>query len=129
MKRTLIVFVMIAAFVMAAVAMAAVTSTPGGKVADVIKFKPPWKARKHFRPFAHKLHNTKYGVKKCQTCHHTWKGKGQIQKCFVCHLKKAADSKAKGGGNTAFKVFHKNCKGCHKKLKKGPTKCKQCHPK
>jgi hypothetical protein len=129
MKRTLTVFFVIFAFAMATVAAAAVYSTPGGKVSEVIKFKPPWKAKKKFLPFHHKLHSVKYGVKKCQDCHHTWKGSGPIKKCFACHKKTAADSQKLAKGVTAFKAFHNSCKKCHQKMKKGPTKCSQCHPK
>jgi hypothetical protein len=129
MKRTLTVFFVVCAFAVATVAMAAVYSTPGGKVDEVIHFKPPWKAKKKFLPFHHKLHSVKYGVKKCQECHHTWKGSGPIQKCFACHLKTAEASQKLAKGVTAFKAFHNKCKKCHQTMKKGPTKCTQCHPK
>jgi len=54
----------------------------------------------------------------CVTCHHT----GDSAQCKSCH----------GVDSTAPKVksaYHKTCKSCHKKLKKGPIKCKECHIK
>jgi hypothetical protein len=36
-----------------------------------------------------------------------------------------AQKKIKGFKGAA----HTNCKGCHKAAGKGPTKCKECHPK
>jgi len=54
----------------------------------------------------------------CKECHH----KGTQKKCFECHA--AADKDGTPKNKTAM---HKNCKGCHKKIKKGPTKCGECH--
>ncbi len=54
----------------------------------------------------------------CSTCHHT----GDYVKCKSCH---GVDSKAPKAKN----AYHKNCKSCHKELKQGPTKCKECHVK
>jgi hypothetical protein len=58
----------------------------------------------------------------CFACHHEAKAKDQIKSCFECHGKdeKAPDAKT---------AFHNNCRGCHKKEAKGPTGCKDCHPK
>ncbi len=77
---------------------------------------------------------------------------GKTVKCLECHHKSADEAKLKSGEEKpkvctaqdchgpAEKVvdgkkmpdsedaYHTNCKGCHKKEKKGPTKCKQCHP-
>jgi hypothetical protein len=73
--------------------------------------------------FAHKKHADAI---KCQECHHTWKEGEKVKKCGECHTK---DSKL-----TAKNAFHKNCRGCHRTLKKagktaGPTACTKCHPK
>jgi hypothetical protein len=53
----------------------------------------------------------------CLVCHHN----GEPNKCETCHTE---DHKV----NTKT-AYHKNCKGCHKKLKQGPTKCSGCHKK
>ncbi len=47
-----------------------------------------------------------------------------LKDCSKCHDK----------GPGKFSSFgkdwaHKTCKGCHAKLKKGPTACKDCHKK
>lgn len=75
-------------------------------------------------PFNHKKHADT--LKDCKVCHHTWKEGEKVKKCVECHTK---DSKL-----TAKNAFHKNCRGCHRKLKKegkptGPTACTKCHPK
>ena len=54
----------------------------------------------------------------CSTCHHT----EGYAKCTSCH---GVDPKAPKAKN----AFHKTCKDCHKEMKKGPTKCKECHIK
>lgn len=43
--------------------------------------------------------------------------------CTKCH------ATAEGGKIEGFdKTWaHKNCKGCHAEMKKGPTACKECH--
>ena len=38
-------------------------------------------------------------------------------------------AKADGKKLDLKESFHKQCKGCHQKEKKGPVKCDQCHPK
>ncbi|OGT99157.1 MAG: cytochrome C [Geobacteraceae bacterium GWB2_52_12] len=65
--------------------------------ADVIEMKKGIK-------FDHKLH--KAAVSDCKKCHE--KGAGKIE----------------GFGKD---WSHKNCKGCHVDMKKGPTSCKECH--
>ena len=74
-------------------------------------------------PFNHKKHAE---AAKCKECHHTTKEGEKVQKCVDCHTK---DSKV-----TAKDAFHKNCKDCHRDLKKagkptGPTICTKCHAK
>jgi hypothetical protein len=68
----------------------------------------------------------------CKVCHHKWDGAGPIVKCTNagCH----DDFKAKKGDRSAYNAFHDrkaeaSCRGCHKNMKKGPTKCTECHPK
>jgi len=60
---------------------------------------------------------------KCITCHHMMKKNHNKMACRACHQKKA------GKAPKAMTAFHKTCKGCHKKMHKGPTKCKGCHKK
>lgn len=54
----------------------------------------------------------------CITCHHT----GDYAQCKSCHGVDPNAPKAK-------LAYHKQCKDCHKEMKKGPTKCKECHIK
>ena len=54
--------------------------------------------------FDHKAHAAAVGD--CKKCHE--KGPGKIE----------------GFGK---EYAHKNCKGCHTEMKKGPTGCKDCH--
>jgi hypothetical protein len=64
----------------------------------------------------------------CKACHHmTEEGKtpGPCSQCHQCE--------EKGDIPSARIAFHKNCKGCHVKVKKagkatGPTTCAGCHP-
>ncbi len=73
---------------------------------------------------------------KCGECHHAKDADGkqvayvegqEIGKCASCHdaMTDEAQKKIKGFKGAA----HTNCKGCHKAAGKGPTKCKECHPK
>jgi hypothetical protein len=71
--------------------------------------------------FDHKGHQAK--VKVCKDCHHKDE-KDKESKCSGCHGEKADGKKLE-----AKEAFHKQCKGCHQKEKKGPTKCDECHPK
>jgi len=65
-------------------------------------------------------HATHQGLTECKTCHHT----GGYETCDSCHGEKADGAKLK------YKdAIHNTCKGCHKEMKKGPTKCKGCHVK
>jgi len=71
--------------------------------------------------YSHKAHSEK--VKACTECHHK-DAAGAEQKCSKCHGAKAEDKKV-----DLKEAFHKQCKGCHQKEKKGPTKCDDCHKK
>jgi len=65
--------------------------------------------------FNHQAHAD--NLNDCLICHHN----GEPISCYKCHTD---DTKI-----TAKKAFHLNCKGCHKKIKQGPTKCSACHQK
>lgn len=56
--------------------------------------------------FPHKMHQET--LKNCKACHE--KGPGKIE----------------GFGKD---FAHKTCKGCHEQMKKGPTRCGECHKK
>ncbi|HEX9204869.1 MAG TPA: cytochrome c3 family protein [Candidatus Deferrimicrobiaceae bacterium] len=71
--------------------------------------------------FTHKAHGEK--VKACADCHHADKA-GAEQKCAKCH-----GDKTDGKKLSLKEAFHTQCKGCHQKEKKGPTKCDDCHKK
>jgi hypothetical protein len=76
------------------------------------------KAKTGVVTFNHATHQT--AVPDCAACHHT----GGFEKCSSCH------AKADDGAKIKYKsAIHNNCKGCHKEMKKGPTKCKECHVK
>lgn len=48
-----------------------------------------------------------------------------LKDCKKCHAT-AAGGKIEGFGKD---MAHKTCKGCHEEMKKGPTKCGECHKK
>jgi hypothetical protein len=86
--------------------------------------------------FPHKAHVKKlkaHGVK-CKTCHHK---KSKVKTCSSakCHAKAQKNIGTCFDKSKKKNPFHKQCIGCHKKmggkkgLKKGPVKCKGCHPK
>ena len=69
----------------------------------------------------HKAHGEQ--IKNCAACHHK-DAAGKEQKCSGCHKAK------KTGDAIEYKeAMHTQCKGCHQKGKKGPTKCDECHKK
>lgn len=47
-----------------------------------------------------------------------------LKDCKVCHEK--GPGKIEGFGKD---FAHKTCKGCHEQMKKGPTRCGECHKK
>ena len=47
-----------------------------------------------------------------------------LKDCKKCHEK--GPGKIEGFGKD---FAHKTCKGCHEEMKKGPTKCGECHKK
>lgn len=108
--KKLIVMLIVAAFVGTAFIAVAQDKGPA-----VIKMD---KAKTGVVTFDHAKHQT--DVPDCAECHHT----GGFETCSSCHAKKA------DGKKLAYKkAMHDNCKGCHKSMKKGPTKCKECHVK
>jgi hypothetical protein len=72
-------------------------------------------------PFDHKGHGENF--KPCATCHHA-DAAGKEQKCSKCHGDKTDGKKV-----SLKEAFHTQCKGCHQKENKGPTKCDDCHKK
>ncbi len=73
--------------------------------------------------YNHKVHSEK--VPKCQACHHKdAAGKEQACSSATCH-----GAQAEGTKLDLKEAFHKQCKACHQKEKKGPQKCDECHPK
>lgn len=109
--KVLIGMVMGVLFLVATVALAA----PADKI-DLSKYK----GTKSAVQFPHKAHVD--GKIACATCHHKAKdGKKEVA-CGECH-KKDADGATPGLKD----AFHKQCKDCHAKGAKGPTKCAECH--
>jgi len=107
--KKLIVLLMVLAFIGTAFVAMAQDKGPASIKLD--------KAKTGVVTFDHAKHQ---GLTECKTCHHT----GGFEKCDSCHGKKDDGKKIK------YKTaIHKNCKGCHKEMKKGPTKCKECHVK
>ena len=87
---------------------------------EVIKLE----ARQGVVTFSHAKHAALEGLT-CKTCHHEMKGETVEKKCSDCHKKKAQNNTP-----TMKNAAHKQCRGCHKQIKKGPTsKCKECHVK
>ncbi len=136
MKKGIIAIAIMIAFA-AAMMMgsgAIAQTTKSGKVPDVIQLKSPVfkKHTKSIVTFNHKKHSVDYKIQ-CTECHHVikdgknvWKEGDKVQDCGVCHK---SPKKNQGKMLSLYNAFHKNCRTCHKKLKKGPTKCNQCHPK
>ncbi len=125
MRKSLIVSLVSAALVcLMAIPAAFAVDAP----ADMV-MKAPGGATMTKAPvaFSHKGHATV----ECKDCHHKWDGAGAIQPCSAsgCHT----DMASKKGDASFYAAFHskddKSCVGCHKKDKKGPTKCTECHPK
>jgi hypothetical protein len=80
--------------------------------------------------FNHDEHNELAEIEECNECHHVYDEEGnriddessEDQSCSECH-----ELEASGRIPALMKAFHLNCKGCHKKQKKGPVMCGQCH--
>jgi hypothetical protein len=86
--------------------------------------------------FSHTDHAEDYELE-CIQCHHDykdgkniWKQGDPVKKCSACH----DPLKSKGKTKKLSVAYHKNCKGCHKRLviEQGSTdapykKCYDCH--
>ncbi len=89
-------------------------------------------------PFEHEMHMADFEIA-CNKCHHVykdgknvWEGGDPVKKCASCH----DPIKSKGDVKNLRLAFHKNCKGCHRELKKEGIsddapfrKCSGCHKK
>ncbi len=137
MKRTLVVLITVVT-VAFAFALAGAQMTKSGEVPDAFIIETKNMKPKDLKPgvgFSHKKHSVDYKIS-CTECHHNykdgknvWKEGDKVEKCITCH-----DMKKKKGKAPKYKIaMHKDCQGCHKKLKKakkptGPSKkCNQCH--
>jgi hypothetical protein len=136
MKKGLIALAIMLAFAAAAFMTtgAVAQDTKSGKVDDVITLSDPTFKRDTKSPveFNHKEHAVDYKID-CASCHHVykdgknvWKEGDKVAKCAECHT---SARKTVDGVPSLYKAFHDNCRDCHKKEKKGPTKCNECHPK
>jgi hypothetical protein len=82
--------------------------------------------------FPHKAHAE---LMECATCHHTQEGLtadsgDEVPTCKSCHLDPTEEGALDCAQMSPSKnPYHVNCMGCHKKEKKGPVKCDECHPK
>ncbi|MEA3544605.1 MAG: cytochrome c3 family protein [Thermodesulfobacteriota bacterium] len=109
--KKLLVLLIVVAFVCTAFVAVAQDKGPA-----VIKMD---KAKTGVVTFDHAKHQV--DAPDCAACHHT----DGFEKCSSCHRK----SDSKEDVKKYKKAIHDNCKGCHKKEGKGPTKCKGCHVK
>ncbi|HZS48274.1 MAG TPA: cytochrome c3 family protein [Blastocatellia bacterium] len=93
--------------------------------------------------FDHGKHSQASYASSCEQCHHTNKdAKSEpVKKCTECHKEEGNDknpSTKSGDEANVQDAFHGNpnndtnsagCIECHKKMKKGPTNCADCHEK
>ncbi|MEF2145787.1 MAG: cytochrome c3 family protein [Desulfovibrionaceae bacterium] len=125
MKRTLLITLLVAALMgVFALSVAVAADAPKGDVE--IKF-PGDKTKYGKLMFSHEKH----AAQKCETCHHKM-AESKDMKCTTCHKDTAsANKKNPDSFDSAFhsKKAEASCVGCHAKMKKGPTKCNDCHTK
>ena len=119
MTRKLAVIMIAVAVAVAFAASMAVAGDPPAKV-TIDKAA----AKKSAVTFDHETHGKTID---CLKCHHKAASKDDIKSCFECHGKDPAASDPTSGKKD--NPFHAQCKECHKAEAKGPTKCKECHPK
>ncbi len=105
MKKALVLLVV------AAFAATVCVSVASAKMPSVVKYD----TKLGTVTFDHGAHKSQG----CKTCHHKGLSAGT---CKDCHGVDDAAPSAKD-------AFHKQCKGCHKEMDKGPTKCRECHVK
>ena len=129
----LIGLVMIAIFMTVGVLRATETQEiPDEIIIDNKGYNPD---RKSPVSFSHGDHAESYDVA-CAECHHDyengknlWKEGDPVNRCIECHSPLKSDDRIK----KLSVAFHKNCKGCHKKLaEEGSTEapykqCTDCH--
>ncbi|MGE4553295.1 MAG: cytochrome c3 family protein [Desulfovibrionaceae bacterium] len=123
MKKLLLVSLMVAALFAAYTVAALAADAPAKPVeikflGDGAKYAPVM--------FDH----SKHAALKCEDCHHKM-AESKDMKCTTCHKDVTKENKKKPESfDSAFhaKSTH-SCVGCHKEMKKGPTKCNECHSK
>lgn len=123
--RWFLVPVVVVSFALAAGAFAAkAKDAPESVTVDACKKKKPPVV------FGHKKHvDAKIA---CADCHHSQKdlkagAETEVQKCSACHLNPKDKALSCQEMSPKKNPFHVQCMGCHKKQKKGPTKCTECH--
>lgn len=109
---------------------------PGGLIdpptASWLQISPRGQAKNPPVWFSHSRHEQQ-GVA-CRQCHHNYRGgrnvwqQGQpVQTCGTCHR-----DLPQGRRPDLKQAFHRQCKGCHLKLRErqrraGPVHCQECH--
>lgn len=108
---------------------------------EIVIHSKLWPKKKYMdTKFSHAKHVTEYKIE-CNECHHVyeggknvWKRGDKVQSCETCHNvaktgKELREASADEKKRSLYTAFHDNCKECHKKEKKGPVKCLECHAK
>ena len=79
--------------------------------------------------FGHDFHDLDCKIE-CEECHHVYENGVLVKdkcsdnkRCIECHPLKANDKYK----ISLLQAFHSQCEDCHKKEKKGPLMCGECH--
>lgn len=145
MNRRFMTILLVGLTCMFFLAVGVLTAGEKQKVSDEIKLqnKGYAKDKKGAVKLTHKKHNVDFKIA-CAECHHVyeggknvWKEGDKVEKCSKCHpiIWEKGKKKKKGEAMKLQNAYHKNCKTCHKTLKKegkktGPfKKCNKCHEK
>jgi len=145
MNKRFLTILIVALTGMLFLSVAALTGAAKQDVPDevILENKGYKKDKKGPVKLTHKKHNVDYKIA-CAECHHVyeggknvWKEGDPVDKCSKCHpiIWKKGKKKKKGEAMKLQNAYHKNCKNCHKALKKegketGPfKKCNKCHAK
>lgn len=145
MNRRFMTVLLVGLTCMFFLAVGVLTAGEKQKVSDEIKLqnKGYAKDKKGAVKLTHKKHNVDFKIA-CADCHHVyeggkniWKEGDKVEKCSKCHpiIWEKGKKKKKGEAMKLQNAYHKNCKTCHKTLKKegkktGPfKKCNKCHEK
>ena len=130
MKKALVLLALVAALGLVICAGPVVAADPPDEI-SIYNEAVFGKMKKGPVAFHHAKHSGEYGAK-CTDCHHSgdydgttnnWNEGDAVLKCSECHKKDKV-----GKVDKLQNAFHKNCKGCHKDLGKGPEKkCNECH--